>query len=65
MVQRSDTFLLNEFLGKAQNRCNVHISEQWHIDDGGNLHEAAAAVAAVAVAARESQQPPRDACSLV
>ena len=67
MVQMSDTFLLNEFLGKSQNRCNVHISEQWQLDDGGNLQEAAAAVAAVAVAvaARESQQPPRDACSLV
>ena len=29
MVQRSDTFLLNEFLGKAQNRCNLHVFEQW------------------------------------
>ena len=65
MVQRSDTFLLNEFLGKSQNRCNLHVSEQLQIDDCGNLQEAAAAVAAVAVAARESQQPPRDACSLV
>ena len=32
------------------------LSQQWHIDDGGNLHKAAAAV--VAVAARELQQPP-------
>ena len=34
------------------------LSKQWQLDDGGNLQEAAAALAAVAVAAGESQQPP-------
>ena len=54
------------FLAKRKlAKCNLHVSEQLQIDDCGNLQEAAAAVAAVAVAARESQQPPRDACSLV
>ena len=52
------------FLAKRKlAKCNLHVSEQLQIDDCGNLQEAAAAVAAVA--ARESQQPPRDACSLV
>ena len=32
MVQMSDTFLLNEFLGKSQNRCNLH-----HFPNNGNL----------------------------
>ena len=65
MVQRPDIlFCCMSFLAKRKIDAIYTFPNNGTLTTG-NLHKAAAAVAAVAVAARESQQPPRDACSLV